>query len=257
MRTPILAGNWKMNRTVGEATELVTGLLDVSKRASGVELVVGPPSTALSAVADALRGSSIGVAAQNMHWEASGAFTGEVSAEMLVDVGCKYVIIAHSERRQYFGETNETANKKLHAAFGGGLLPIYCVGETLDEREGDVMEDVVGTQVRDGLAGLTAEQAAQTVVAYEPVWAIGTGRTASRDQAQDAHAFIRGVLADLCGEGVAASVRIQYGGSANPGNIAELMSAPDIDGGLIGGASLKAESFAEMADIVQGVSAAA
>lgn len=256
MRTPILAGNWKMNKTVGEATDLVNGLVAVAERASAVELVVGPPYTALSAVADALKASSIGVAAQNLHWEASGAYTGEVSAEMLTDVGCSHVIIGHSERRQYFGETNETANKKLLAAHVGGLLPIYCVGETLDEREGDIMEDVVGAQVREGLDGLSVEQASVTVIAYEPVWAIGTGRTASPDQAQEAHAFIRGVVAELCGEGVAAAVRIQYGGSANPGNIAELISQPDIDGGLIGGASLKADSFGEMTEIVHGVSTA-
>ncbi len=256
MRTPILAGNWKMNKTVGEATDLVNGLLAVALRASAVELVVGPSYTALPAVANALRGSSIGVAAQNVHWEASGAFTGEVSVEMLTDIGCSHVIIGHSERRQYFGETNEAANKKLLAAHAGGLLPIYCVGETLAEREGGIMEDVVGAQVREGLAGLTVEQASMTVIAYEPVWAIGTGRTATPDQAQEAHAFIRGVITEVCGEGVAAAVRIQYGGSANPGNIAELISQPDIDGGLIGGASLKAESFGEMADVVHGVSTA-
>ncbi len=253
MRTPILAGNWKMNKTVGEATDLVAELAATAERSTAVDLVVGPPFTALAGVAEALRDSRIGVAAQNMHWEASGAYTGEVSAEMLADVGCDYVIIGHSERRQYFGETNESANKKLHAVHEGGLLPIYCIGETLDERENGVMEDVVGAQVREGLAGLTAEQAAATVLAYEPVWAIGTGRTATPAQAQEAHAFIRRVVVDACDESVAASVRIQYGGSANPANIAELISQPDIDGGLIGGASLKADSFAEMADIVHGV----
>jgi triosephosphate isomerase (TIM) len=253
MRTPILAGNWKMNKTVGEATALVAELAAAAEQSTAVDLVVGPPFTALAGVAAALSGSRIGVAAQNMHWEASGAYTGEVSAEMLAEVGCDYVIIGHSERRQYFGETNETANKKLHAAVAGGLLPIYCIGETLDEREGGVMEDVVGTQVREGLAGLTEEQVAGAVLAYEPVWAIGTGRTATPGQAQEAHAFIRGVVREVCGESVAASVRIQYGGSANPANIAELISQPDIDGGLIGGASLKADSFAEMADTVHGV----
>ncbi len=256
MRTPILAGNWRMNKTVGEATQLVAELAAAAERSTAVDLVVGPPFTALAGVADALAGSRIGVAAQNMHWEASGAYTGELSAEMLTDVGCDYVIIGHSERRQYFGEINDSANKKLLAAHEGGLLPIYCIGETLDEREGGVMEAVVGAQVREGIDGLTEKQARATVLAYEPVWAIGTGRTATPAQAQEAHAFIRGVVRDVCGESVAASVRIQYGGSANPGNIAELISQPDIDGGLIGGASLKADSFAEMADTVHGVIAA-
>ena len=186
----------------------------------------------------------IGVAAQNMHWEASGAYTGEVSAEMLAEVGCDYVIIGHSERRQYFGETNETANKKLHAAVAGGLLPIYCIGETLDEREGGVMEDVVGTQVREGLAGLTEEQVAGAVLAYEPVWAIGTGRTATPDQVQDMHGHIRSLLQDIFNEAIGSGIDILYGGSVKPGNAAELFQRPNVDGGLIGGAALNAEDFA-------------
>ena len=252
-RKPFIAGNWKMNLDADESELLLEGIAAGIGDVEGVEVLVAPPFTALSRVYESIGDAKIFLGAQNMHWEASGAYTGEVSAEMLADVGCDYVIIGHSERRQYFGETNESANKKLHAVHEGGLLPIYCIGETLDERENGVMEDVVGAQVREGLAGLTAEQAAATVLAYEPVWAIGTGRTATPAQAQEAHAFIRRVVVDACDESVAASVRIQYGGSANPANIAELISQPDIDGGLIGGASLKADSFAEMADIVHGV----
>ena len=244
MRTPIMAGNWKMNKTVGEALALVEALKPAVAEIENVEVVVAPTFTALAPVGEALRGTNIALAAQDMHWEESGAFTGEISGPMLKDVGCAYVILAHSERRQYFGETNETANRKLHAAHAHGLSPIYCVGETLEQREMGITEDLISIQVKEGLVGLTKEQLFRTVIAYEPVWAIGTGRTATPEQAQAVHAHIRGVLAGLYDAETADAVRIQYGGSVKPENVDDLIAQPDIDGGLIGGASLVADSFA-------------
>ncbi len=246
MRKPIIAGNWKMNKTVGEARELVNALKGKVANVTDVEIVVAPVFTALPAVAKAIKGSSIKLAAQDMYWEAEGAFTGEVSPLMLKDVGCEYVIIGHSERRTYFSETNETVNKKVKAAHAHSLKPIVCVGERLEERESGITKDVVKDHVVNGLAGITEDQMLNTVIAYEPVWAIGTGKTATPEQAQEVHGFIRGLLAEIYSSDVAEAVRISYGGSVKPGNIAELMAQPDIDGGLIGGASLDADSFAQI-----------
>ncbi|OQA24333.1 MAG: Bifunctional PGK [Verrucomicrobia bacterium ADurb.Bin345] len=249
MRKPIVAGNWKLNKTVAEAVNLIEAIKEKAADIQGVDIVVCPPFTALQAAKAALAGSSVDLGAQNMHWEKSGAFTGEVSAEMLREVGCHYVILGHSERRQYFKETDEQVNRKAKAALAGGLRPIVCVGELLEERESGRTEAVVSAQVRGSLAGLSASDLLKTVVAYEPVWAIGTGRTATPAQAQEVHALIRSLLKELADEHVAQSVRIQYGGSVKPSNAKELFGQKDIDGGLIGGASLEAGSFL---DIVRG-----
>ena len=231
-----------MNLTSSEAASLAAGL-KASVNKSAVEVVVCPPFTALAAVADALRGSSIGWGGQDLFWEASGAFTGEVSTPMLVDLGCRYVIIGHSERRQHFGETDESVHRKLLAALRQPLTPIVCVGETLSQRDAGQTFDVVGRQLDGALSGLSADQLRAIVLAYEPVWAIGTGRTAAPAQAQEVHAMIRARL--RAGWGAAAEgVRIQYGGSVTPANALELMQQPDVDGALVGGASLKADSFA-------------
>ena len=246
MRKPIIAGNWKMNKTVGEARELVTALKDKVADVTDVDIVVGPVFTALAAVAEIIKGTNINLAAQDMYWEESGAFTGEISPVMLKDVGCDYVIIGHSERRAYFSETNETVNNKVKAAHEYSLKPIVCVGEKLEERESGITKDVVKDHVINGLAGLTEEQMLNTVIAYEPVWAIGTGKTATPEQAQEVHAFIRELLAETYSSAVAEAVRIQYGGSVKPNNVAELMAKADIDGGLIGGASLDADSFTQL-----------
>jgi len=246
MRKKIIAGNWKMNKTVGEAEALAAAIKRELSTEAKVDVVLCPPFTAISAVSQAVSGSQIAVGAQNMHWEAEGAFTGEVSAAMLRDLYCRYVILGHSERRQYFGETDAAVNKKAHAALAAGLKPIVCVGETLEEREADQIESVITTQINEGLKGLTPAQLKSTVIAYEPVWAIGTGKTATPEQAQDVHAMIRGLLVKLSDKATAESVRIQYGGSMKPNNAAELLSKPDIDGGLIGGAALDPTSFIEI-----------
>jgi len=246
MRKPIIAGNWKMNKTAGEAVELVTALKGKVADVTDVDIVVGPTFTALLAVSEIIKGSNIKLTAQNMYWEEKGAFTGEISPVMLKDVGCQYVIIGHSERRAYFSETNETVNNKVKAAHAYSLNPIVCVGEKLEERESGVMKDVVKDHVVNGLAGLSEEQMFNTVIAYEPVWAIGTGKTATPEQAQEVHEFIRELLAETFSSAVAEAVRIQYGGSVKPNNVAELMAKPDIDGGLIGGASLDADSFTQI-----------
>ena len=245
MRKPIIAGNWKMHKTIAETGALIKDLTPLAAGAAA-EVVVCPPFTALAAARDAVAGTAVRLGAQDMHWEKQGAFTGEVSAPMLKDAGCDYVIIGHSERRQYFAETDETVNKKLHAAIAAGLSPIVCVGETLAEREAGDTERVVDRQVRQGLAGLTAAQAGALVVAYEPVWAIGTGRTASADDANAVCAFIRRLAAGLFGQAAADAMRIQYGGSVKADSIAELMGKTDIDGALVGGASLDAASFAKI-----------
>ncbi|HLF25815.1 MAG TPA: triose-phosphate isomerase [Anaerolineae bacterium] len=246
MRVPILAGNWKMNKTVDEALDLVRELRRLVLEIEDVEIVVCPAFVALTAVADALRGTKIKVGAQNMHWEAKGAFTGEVSPLMLKGV-CDYVIIGHSERRQYFGEADESVNRKVKAALAHNLIPIMAVGENLQQNEAGQTAEVVSTQVRRGLAGIAAEQARGLVIAYEPVWAIGTGKAATGAGANSVVALsIRGPLAEMYGEEVAQVIRVQYGGSVTPANIAEFMSMPDLDGGLVGGASLKANDFAEI-----------
>jgi triosephosphate isomerase len=246
MRTPFIAGNWKMNKNVSEAVELVRELRRLIIDVESVEVAVCPPFVALSAVAEALAGSKIKVGAQNMHWEEKGAFTGEVSAHMLKGL-VDYVIIGHSERRQYFGETDETVNKRVKAALAKGLTPIMCVGETLAQYKAGETARVVSTQMKGGLAGLTAEQAQSIVIAYEPVWAIGTGKAATGAGANSVIALnIRGPLSEMFGEKIAQGIRVQYGGSVTPANIAEFMGMPDIDGGLVGGASLKAADFAEI-----------
>ncbi len=246
MRKPLMAGNWKMNKTVGEAVNMVKALKPAVADVNDVEILLCPTYTALYAVNNEIKDSNIKLGAQNLFWESKGAFTGEISPNMLKDSGCSYVIIGHSERRQYFGETNETVNKKTKAAFNAGLIPVVCVGETLEEREKDITFKVIETQIRGGLANLTAEEAASVVIAYEPVWAIGTGKTATPDQAQEVHSFIRKLYAELYKKDAADKVRILYGGSVNPKNVADLMKQPDIDGGLVGGASLEADSFTQL-----------
>jgi len=249
-RTPIVAGNWKMNLQREEAQALVESLVPLVKGIADVQVIVCPVFTSLDAALDGVRGSKIEVGAQNLHAVEkdgkivhAGAYTGEVSAPMLADAGATWVILGHSERRQYFGETDDKVSVKVRAAFSAGLRPIVCVGETLEERDGNRTLEVLEKQVKGCFANVTAQQAKECVIAYEPVWAIGTGRVATTEQAQEAHAFIRQQLAALYDAGVAEAVRIQYGGSMNPGNAAELLAQPDVDGGLIGGASLKADSF--------------
>jgi triosephosphate isomerase len=238
-----MAGNWKMNMRVAEAEALVRDLMAGLDGSEEVDVVVAPPFPSLYPVAQLLEGSPIGLAAQNLHWEASGAYTGEVSAAMLLDVGCKYVIIGHSERRQYFGESDETVSKRVKAALDAGLVPIVCVGEVLEERKSDRTWEVVGRQTRQALDGVSRTDMEKLIIAYEPVWAIGTGETATPDQAQEVHAQIRGLVHELYDEAIAQGLRIQYGGSVKPDNVQGLMDKTDVDGALVGGASLKAESF--------------
>jgi triosephosphate isomerase len=245
-RKLIIAGNWKSNKTVAEALELVEDLKRELAGVKEVDIVVAPPYTALSEVSKSILDSNIRLAAQNMSENGVGAFTGEIAAVMLKEFSTRYVILGHSERRQFQKETDALIAKKAAAVHAAALKPIVCVGETLAEREGGQMEKVLETQVRGSLAGLTKDQAVETVVAYEPVWAIGTGKTATTQQAQDAHAFIRGVHAAMFDAEVARKVRIQYGGSVKPNNAKELMSQPDVDGALVGGASLEARSFADI-----------
>ena len=242
MRRRIIAGNWKMNKSLAEAIDLATSVKD-NLHNDQVDVVLCPPFTNLAGVFQVIKESPVALGAQNLFWEESGAYTGEVSAAMLRSVGCDYVIIGHSERRQYFFETDETVNKKIKAALNADLVPIFCVGERLEERQAGDTDKIVGRQVRQGLAGLTAEQVRQVIIAYEPVWAIGTGVVATPDQAQQVHAMIRALIGELYDNTVAGNFRIQYGGSMKPDNAGELLSQPDIDGGLIGGASLTAEAF--------------
>jgi len=244
MRNYILAGNWKMNLNRAEAAALARAVVPVAEKVQPVEVVLGPPMTCAADVIAAVAGSCVGVAAQNCHWEAGGAFTGEVSAPMLKDAGFSHVIIGHSERRSLFGETDEGCSRKVRAALDAGLTPILCLGETLEEREAGETFKVLQTQLSGSLAGISAEDMRGVVLAYEPVWAIGTGKTATPEIAQEAHAHIRGWLVGRFGDEIGNRIQIQYGGSMKPGNAAELLSQPDVDGGLIGGASLKAESFA-------------
>jgi triosephosphate isomerase len=246
MRKPVIAGNWKLYKTKDEALALIEGLAPLVAGVSSVEIIVAPVFTVLPTLLGAVAGTSIALAAQDVFWEEEGAFTGEVSPRMLLDAGASHVIIGHSERREYFGETDATVNKKLRAALKGALVPIMCIGETLAAREAGDTFKVLERQLKMGLEGMTASQFAPVIVAYEPVWAIGTGKTASDEQAQEAHAFIRGVIAQLFDKGVADKTRILYGGSVKPENVKGLMSCPDIDGALVGGASLKADSFASI-----------
>lgn len=242
-RRTLIAGNWKMNTRCDSAVALAKGVVESLGDESPVEVALCPPAVYLGAVADAVAGSSVGLGAQNLYPADDGAFTGEVNASMLTDVGCRYVILGHSERRALMGETDAQVSEKLHAALAGNLVPIVCVGETLEDRESGSTEKVVGTQIRGSLAGLDEVRAAGIVIAYEPVWAIGTGKTASPEQAEEVHAFIRTLLAELFNEEVAGQIRIQYGGSVKPGNAKELLGQPNIDGALVGGASLKTNDF--------------
>ena len=246
-RLPLIAGNWKMHKTPAETDELLSALVArLPDTLSDREVVVAPPFTALETAARTLRGSPVRLSAQNLHAETHGAFTGEVSGPMLKAVGCQYVIIGHSERRQYGGETDEQVAQKVKAARRDGLTPIVCVGETLAERERGETLTVISRQIRAGLAGQTAPAIAALVLAYEPIWAIGTGQTASPEQAQEVHAAIRQTLVELVGQSSAAAVRIVYGGSVKPDNVDGLLAQPDIDGALVGGASLQADSFARI-----------
>jgi triosephosphate isomerase len=245
-RLPFIAGNWKMNKTTGEAVELVKQLKASLSGVAGVEVAVAPPFTALQAVQKELEGSSIRLAAQNLFWEEKGAYTGEISPLMLKELGCRYVIIGHSERRQFFGETDEAVNKRMRAALHQGLNPILCIGETLKEREEERAFAVIGKQLQGGLRGITEEEMEKVVMAYEPVWAIGTGKTATPEQAEEVHQFIRRSLRDFYPGGIAEGIRIQYGGSVTPDNVKGLMSQKDIDGALVGGASLRPDTFSKI-----------
>lgn len=247
MRNPIIAGNWKMFKNVKEAVafaEAVKGKAEVE----GVDTVLCAPFTQLASLAEALKGTSIKVGAQNLHWEENGAYTGEISGPMLQEAGVEYVIIGHSERRAYFGETDETVNKKAHAAFNYGLTPIICVGEKLEEREANRTKEVCKLQTEAALKGLSTEQVSKSVIAYEPIWAIGTGKSSTSADANDVISYIRELIQGQFGEEVAQAVRIQYGGSVKPGNIAEYMQMSDIDGALVGGASLEPDSFIQLVE---------
>ncbi len=248
-RTPLVAGNWKMYKTGPEALAAAKSLKDLSAGVSDVDVMIAPGFTALAATAEALAGSPIAVGAQNLHWESEGAFTGEIIPGMLRAAGCRYVIIGHSERRQLFGETDQAVNRKVQAALAADLIPVMCVGETETEREAQQTFSVLDKQMRLGLEGLSLQTPGGMVVAYEPVWAIGTGKTATQEQAQEAHAFIRELLRKLYGEAMAAATRILYGGSVKPDNIAALIGMDDIDGALVGGASLAPETFAQIINL--------
>jgi len=253
MRKPMIAGNWKMYKDVNEAAILVNDIKRALFDVVNVDIVVIPPFVDLSDVGEMLNESNIFLGAQNCYWEMEGAFTGEVSTGMLKSVGCRYVVIGHSERRKYFGETDETVNRKIKAVIDTGLVPILCVGETLEERESSRSLEVVRTQVTGALKGFTEEYLDSLVIAYEPVWAIGTGKTATPGQAQEVHAMIRELLKEMYSSSLAESKRILYGGSVKPENVESLMKEKDIDGGLIGGASLKKESFVDLVKITSSV----
>ena len=250
LRKAVIAGNWKMNKTPAETTALINGITPLVADAD-CDVVVCVPYIDLFAALEATKGSNIKVGAENCHWAKSGAFTGEISADMLAEMGVEYVVIGHSERRQYFGETDETVNKRTRAALDAGLKVILCLGEVKEERLAGITDEVVGMQTKLDLAGITAEELKNVIIAYEPVWAIGTGLTATPEQAQETCAVIRKVVAVLYGEEVAESVTIQYGGSMNDANAAELLAKPDVDGGLIGGASLVPEKFAAIVNAAQ------
>jgi triosephosphate isomerase len=245
-RIPLMTGNWKMNKTVEEAVDLVKQLKVTISGVKGVEVAVAPPFTALYAVSKELKDSTIHLAAQNMFWEEKGAFTGEVSPLMLKETGCAYVIVGHSERRQFFGETDEMVNRRMKRVIAHGMKPIFCIGETLKEREENRTFSVVQRQIEGGLKDIKENEVKTMVIAYEPVWAIGTGKTATPQQAEEVHRFIRQKLEKLTSRGVAEAIRIQYGGSVTPENVKGLMDQEDIDGALVGGASLKSDSFSKI-----------
>ncbi|MFC1674710.1 triose-phosphate isomerase [Candidatus Omnitrophota bacterium] len=253
MRRMIIAGNWKMNKNIGEALELANGLKRQLYDFKGVDIVICPVFTALSEVAEAVTDSNIQLGAQDVYWNDQGAFTGEIAPTMLKDAGAKFVIIGHSERRQFFGETNETVNLKLKAALRAGLKPIVCVGEMLADREGGLTFKVLDDHIRGGLKDLSADDLQELIIAYEPVWAIGTGKTATASQAQEAQKYIRDLLVKLYNKELATQVRIQYGGSVKPENTKQLMEQPDIDGALVGGASLKVDSFSQIVKVASEV----
>jgi triosephosphate isomerase len=242
----IIAANWKMNMTTGESAAFARRLVRKFARLEDRDIIIAPPFTALYPMAEILRDSDIHLAAQNLHWEKAGAFTGEISAAMLCDIGCRYVLVGHSERRVLFGEGNETVNRKVISALAAGLKPIVCIGETLDQRESGATFDILARQIKEGLNNLSPDDIKRAVLAYEPVWAIGTGKTATTEQAEEAHQFIRGELSKIFGEGRADKTAILYGGSVKPDNIASLMGQFDINGVLVGGASLDFESFAKI-----------
>lgn len=246
MRKPFMAGNWKLHKTIGESVQVAKLLRIKLADVSDVDVAICPTFTSLASTCEILRETNVTVGAQNCHWEPQGAFTGEISAELVADTGCRVVLIGHSERRQFFGETDETVNRRLGAALRAGLHPIVCVGESLDQRESGVTESVVEKQVRGALDGYSSDQLTHLTLAYEPVWAIGTGRTATPEQAQAVHAHLRSILASAVGIDLANRIRIQYGGSVKATNVAELMACPDIDGALVGGASLEADSFSQI-----------
>ena len=245
-RQPIIAGNWKMNKTSTEACDLAAKLIPLLADVQDREIILAPPFTALRTVGGAIKGTNMALSAQNLFWEDKGAYTGEISAEMLLDLGCRYVIIGHSERRRYFGETDDTVNKKTHHAMKKGLLPIVCVGESLSEREAGKANEVIARQLLGAFKGMTADEMLKIIIAYEPVWAIGTGKTATPEQAEDVHEFIRRKISTMYSSDIADPLRIQYGGSVTPQNVSSLMAMPDIDGALVGGASLNPESFAAL-----------
>jgi len=245
-RKPLIAGNWKMFKTGPEALETADRLLKLLSTTMDVDVMIAPPFTALAQVSDLLKKTRISLGAQNLFWEAEGAYTGEISASMLVSAGCRYVIVGHSERRQYFGETDETVNQKIKAAVTNDLIPVMCIGESETERESKETFSVLDRQVQKGLKGFSADEMETLVMAYEPVWAIGTGKTATADQAQEVHLFLREMLEKKFGNNLAKSIRILYGGSVKSDNITELMTMPDIDGALIGGASLEPETFSKI-----------
>ena len=245
-RQPIIAGNWKMNKTSTEAHDLAAKLIPLVADVQDREIILAPPFTALRTVGGAIKGTNMALSAQNLFWEDKGAYTGEISAEMLLDLGCRYVIIGHSERRRYFGETDDTVNKKTHHALKKGLLPIVCVGESLSEREAGKANEVIERQLLGAFKGMTADAMLKIIIAYEPVWAIGTGKTATPEQAEDVHEFIRRKIGTMYSSDIADPLRIQYGGSVTPQNVSSLMAMPDIDGALVGGASLNPESFAAL-----------
>ena len=245
-RKPLIAGNWKMYKTVSEAFETAEKLVQLVKDVDHTEVMIAPPFTALAPVSAAVKGTNVALGAQNLFWEAEGAYTGEISTGMLQSAGCTHVIIGHSERRQFFGETDDAVNKKVKAAVAAGLIPVLCVGESETERDENKTFSVLDKQVKIGLEGLSLEDAATLVIAYEPIWAIGTGKTATKEQAQDVHRYLREWIGNNYSAALADSMRILYGGSVKPGNVTALMAQPDVDGALVGGASLDAETFSKI-----------
>jgi len=246
LRTPLIAGNWKMYKSAAEAKEMVGQLVQLAADVKNIDIMIAPPFTSLAVVADVIQNSGIDLGAQNLHWAKEGAFTGEISAAMLVDAGCKYVIVGHSERRQYFGETDDSVNQKLRAASLAGLIPVLCVGETETQRDEKKTFSVLDKQIENGLKELTFDAHHPLVIAYEPVWAIGTGKTATPEQVQEVHLYLRQLIEKILGNALAKATRILYGGSVKPDNVKELMALPDVDGALVGGASLQADSFSKI-----------